>query len=344
MKKLQLVCLLIGFAGATKAQDLHYTQIMQSPNLLNPGAVGVYDGWERVAIHHRNQWLGGSTSYMSTGINADATLMKDVYRPKAHLGFGLHFYNDLAGASKFGSQIGGLTVSGILPIGSGSQLSLGIQGSFGSRRGDISRVMFDSQWGGNAYDPLIISGESNLSTFTYLDASAGLFYQFDGGQTSFARNNDVKFQFGLAAYHANAPQLRYRTGSSEKLERKYVAMFNYTMDIPNTLWSFDAQGAQFVQGGHFETLLGLILKRRFSEGSKQTGFKRDASIGFGCYTRIKDAIMPTIQVEYKGFKFGLSYDATLSAYRRSLGIGSMELSVSFVNQHHALFKTRRSMR
>lgn len=341
MKKGALICLLLGLVANINAQDLHFTQILQSPNLLNPGAVGVYDGWERVAVHHRNQWLGGSTSFMSTSINADATLMKDVYRPKAHVGVGLHFYNDIGGTSKFGSQVGGLTLSGILPIGGGSQLSLGIQGTFGSRRGDISRLVFDSQWAGSGYDPLLASNETALSTFTYMDASAGLFYQFDGGKSTFARNNDMKFQFGLAAYHVNAPELRYRTGSSEKLERKYVAMLNYTMDLPSSYWAIDVQGAQFIQGGHFETMLGLILKRRFSEGSKQTGFKRDASFGFGCYTRIKDAIMPTIQVEYKGFKFGLSYDATLSAYRRSLGIGSLELSVSFVNQHHAIFKTRR---
>lgn len=83
MKKISLLTWFVcAFLFANLAQDLHFSQIMQSPNLLNPGAVGVYDGWERVAIHQRNQWLGGNTKFTSTGLNADATFFKNVYRPK----------------------------------------------------------------------------------------------------------------------------------------------------------------------------------------------------------------------------------------------------------------------
>lgn len=342
MKKLLVSIGLICAGSGAFAQDLHFSQILQSPNLLNPGAVGVYDGWERVALHHRNQWLGGSTSFMSSGLNVDACLFKDMMRPQPHLAIGLQFYNDIGGLSKFGTQNAAMTISGILPMGNGHQLSAGIQTGMGMRKGDMSQLTFDSQWNGTGYDPNIVSGEVNgLNSFNYFDASAGLFYQFDGDNSGFARNNDVKFQFGLAAYHANAPMMKYRTGSGERLERKYVAMANYTMDIPQTKFSFDVQAVQFVQGGHYETIFGGVLKRRFSEGSKQTGFKRDASIGLGCYARMKDAIIPTMQIEYKGFKFGVSYDGTLSALRRSPGIGSLEFSLSYVNQHHAIFKARR---
>jgi type IX secretion system PorP/SprF family membrane protein len=332
---------IISTFGMVSAQDLHFSQILQSPNLLNPGAVGVYDGWERVALHQRNQWLGGSTSFMSSGINVDACLFKDVMRPQPHLAIGLQFYNDIGGLSKFGTQTGAMTLSGILPMGSGHQLSAGIQAGIGSRKGDLSKLTFDSQWNGTMYDQNIASGESGLNSFNYFDASAGLFYQFDGDNSNFARNNDTKFQFGLAAYHANAPTLKYRTGSTEKLERKYVAMVNYAMDIPNTRFAFDAQAVQFVQGGHYETIFGGVIKRRFTESSKQTGINRDASLGIGCYARMKDAIIPTMQLEYKGFKFGVSYDGTLSALRRAPGIGSLEFSLSYINQYHALFKSRR---
>lgn len=342
MKRILALIGMLFWVGFASSQDLHFSQILQSPNLLNPGAVGVYDGWERVAIHQRNQWLGGATSFTSTGINADACLFKNVMRPQPHLAIGLQFYNDVGGLSKFGTQTGAVTLSGILPMGGGHQLSAGIQAGMGSRRGDMSKLTFDSQWNGSQYDPNMVSGETNgLNSFNYFDASAGMFYQYDGDKSNFARNNDMKFQFGLAAYHANAPTMKYRTGSSEKLARKYVAMINYSMDIPNTKISFDAQAVQFVQGGHYETIFGGVIKRRFHESSKQTGFHRDASIGLGCYARVKDAIIPTMQIEYKGFKFGVSYDGTLSALRRSPGIGSLEFSLSFINQYHALFKTRR---
>ncbi len=341
MKKLVVITALV-FVGKVQAQDLHFSQVLSSPNLLNPGAVGIYDGWERVAVHHRNQWLGGNTKFMSTGFNADLCLNKDMYRPRPYLAVGLQFYNDQGGLSNFGIQQGALTVNGVIPGGNGHQVSVGIQSGIGSRQGSISNLTFDSQWTGSNYDNTLASGETNgLSSFTYFDASAGAFYQFDGDRSTFARNNDVKFQAGFAVYHANAPLMKYRTGSAEKLNRKYVGMITYAMDLPGTKWGFDVQGVQFIQGGHYETIFGGILRRRFAEGSKITGYKQDSWIGFGAYARMKDAIIFNAQVAYKGFRFGLSYDGTVSAYQRAVGAGSLELSMSYVNLHHALFKTRR---
>lgn len=343
MKRRSITALAFLTVWSASAQDFHVTQILQAPNLLNPGAVGVYDGWERVAVQHRNQWLAGGTTYMTTGVTADANFFKSDRNPKAHLGAGIQFYNDIAGNSGYGLQTGSLTISGILPVGNGSQLSLGIQGGIGNRSGNMSRLIYDSQWNGNgAYDPTILSGETGtLSSFVYMDASAGIFYQFDGGQSTFARNNDMKFQVGFAGYHLNGPTLKYRTGSEEQLARKYVGMVKYSMDIPNSKLAFDAQFAQFVQGGHYESILGLILRRRFQDGGKITGLNQDAFIGLGVYTRLKDAISPTMQIDWRGFHFGVSYDITLSALRYGYKGGSLELSLSYTNLKGALFKTRR---
>lgn len=343
MRRRSITALVFLAALSASAQDFHVTQILQAPNLLNPGAVGVYDGWERVAVQHRNQWLAGGTTYMTTGVTADANFFKSDRNPKAHLGAGIQFYNDIAGNSGYGLQTGSLTISGILPVGNGSQLSLGIQGGIGNRSGNMSRLIYDSQWNGaGAYDPTILSGETGtLSSFVYMDASAGIFYQFDGGQSTFARNNDMKFQVGFAGYHLNGPTLKYRSGSEEQLARKYVGMVKYSMDIPNSKLAFDAQFAQFIQGGHYESILGLILRRRFQDGGKITGLNQDAFIGLGVYTRLKDAISPTMQIDWRGFHFGVSYDITLSALRYGYKGGSLELSLSYTNLKGALFKTRR---
>ncbi len=341
MKKYFFIALL--FANYGYSQDFHVTQILQSPSLLNPGAVGVYDGWERVSLNQRNQWLGGAAKFSTSGLCADANFFKNARKPNAHLAVGFQVYNDVGGTAKFGSQTGSLTLNGILPLSGGSQLSLGIQTGVGHKAGDMSKLRFDSQWNGSSYDPTINAGEmSALNSNNYLDASTGVFYQFDGGSSSFARNNDMKFQIGVAAFHVNNPTLKFRTGSNEKLHRKYVFMANYSMDLPSTKWSFDAQGAQFIQGGHFETILGGFIRRRFSEGTKTTGFSRDASVALGAYFRAKDAISPAIQVDYFGFRFGISYDATISSYRNAQGAGSLEFSISYTNVYHALFKNRRN--
>ena len=181
------------------AQDLHFTQTSATPLLINPAATGVYDGWERLTINHRNQWLGASTQFMSTAVAADVNLGKSRTNDKAYAGVGLLFFNDVGGDSNFGITQAALSLSGVIPMGgSGHIISAGIQTGVGQRSADINAVTFNSQWGGSGYDPTILSGEANaIPSFSYLDASAGFFYQFDGSKSSFARNNELKILIEL---------------------------------------------------------------------------------------------------------------------------------------------------
>ncbi len=344
MKKAITLILAFFAFHSLNAQDLHLSQTAQTPLLINPGAAGVFDGWERVNINHRNQWLGAGTQFMTTSIAADANIAKSRFNDKAHLGVGVMFYNDIGGDSNFGSQMGSLTLSGILPMGkSGHILSAGVQGGFGQRKADLSNVTFLNQWDGNAFDPNILSGEQNTAiSFAYMDASAGLYYVYDGGQNTFARNEDFKFQFGVAAYHLNRPQLKYTNGvANDRLHMKLVANAGVIADIPGTVFAIDGSVVQFAQGGHYETLLGAMLRYRFENATKITGNSHDAFVGFGCYARIKDGIIPSAMVDWRGFQFGISYDVTLSAMRNAYRGGSLEFSLSYINRNDSLFKTRK---
>lgn len=336
-----IVAVLSGFGVG--AQDLHFGQTAQTPLLINPAAAGVYDGWERIIINHRNQWLGAKTQFMSTAIAADMNIGKSRLNDRAHLGVGLMFFNDIGGDSNFGNQTGSLTISGILPMGgSGHILSAGIQGGYGSRRGSLASVSFMSQWDGEQFNPLINSGEVNsLASFKYIDANAGIYYVFDGGQSTFSRNNDFKLQIGFSGYHLNAPELKYTNGvSGEKLHRKYVGHVGVVSDIVGSKWAIDASALQFIQGGHYESIFGLMMRWRFEEGTKITGLSHNAYLGFGVYHRLKDAIMPSIMIDWRGFQFGVSYEATISKLRKAY-TGSLEFSLSYTNRHDALFKTKR---
>lgn len=327
-----------------QAQDLHFSQTAQAPLLINPGAAGVFDGWERININHRNQWLGAGTQFMTTSIAVDANLWKPRFNDQAYAGVGLMFYNDIGGDSKFGTQSGSLTFSGILPMGrTGHILSAGVQGGFGQRKADLTNVNFLNQWDGEAFDPDILSGEQNTATsFAYMDASAGVYYVYDGGQNTFARNEDFKLQIGVAGYHLNRPTLKYTNGlNSDRLHRKFVANAGIVADIPATVFAIDGSVVQFVQGGHYETLLGMMVRYRFENSTKITGNSHDAFVGLGCYARIKDGIIPSVMVDWRGFQFGMSYDVTLSALRNAYRGGSLEFSLSYINRNDAIFKTRK---
>jgi type IX secretion system PorP/SprF family membrane protein len=344
MKKLVVGLVGLMMLHNAEAQDLHFSQTSQTPLLINPAAAGVFDGWERVIVNHRNQWLGAGTQFMTTNVAADINVGKTALNDRAHFGVGLMFFNDVGGDANFGIQTGALTLSGILPMGgTGHTLSAGIQAGYGMRKADFSRLSFYNQFDGSGFDNTILSGEVNSGTsFTYIDGSAGLYYVYDGGQNTFQRNNDFKIQFGLSGYHLNSPELKYSNGlEGEKLARKYVAHFGVVADIAGSDWAIDGSVLQFKQAGHYETIFGMMMRYRFEDGTKMTGHSHNAYFGFGCYARLKDAIIPSIMVDWKGFQFGVSYDVTVSDLRKAYRGGSLEFSLSYTNRHDALFKTKR---
>lgn len=344
MKKIVLAA--IGFFSflQTSAQDLHFSQTAQTPLLINPASAGVFDGWERVTVNHRNQWLGASTQFMTTALSADLNIGKTRMNDKAHFGMGLLLYNDIGGDANFGNQAGALTLSGILPMGgSGHILSAGIQGGFGQRSANFENLRFLNQWDGTGFNPDINSGEPNSGrSFTYIDANAGLYYVYDAGQNTFARNNDFKIQLGFSGYHLNKPQLRFSNGlQTENLLPKFVGHFGIVSDISGSNFAIDGSVVQFKQGGHYETILGLMMRYRFEQGGKITGLSHDAYFGFGLYHRWKDAVIPSVMIDWRGFQFGISYDVTISALRKAYTGGSLEFSLSYRNLHDSVFKTKK---
>jgi type IX secretion system PorP/SprF family membrane protein len=340
MKKLILILIVISPISCVMGQDIHFTQTSNTPLLINPAAAGVYDGWERVVINQRNQWLGAGTQFMTTSVAADANFFKDEIKRKAHLGVGLLFYNDIGGDSRFGTQSALLTLSGILPVGKAGTLSTGIQGGYGSKSMNVNNLTFSSQWNGVNFDKSILSGEGNVASFQYMDASAGMYYVYDGGKSSFKRNEDFKFQIGFSGYHLNRPEMKFTTVTGDRMYSKWVGHAGIVSDIFNSDLAIDASVVQVFQGPHSETILGTILKYRFANGTKYTGHYQDAYVGFGAYYRLKDAIAPSIMIDWKGFRFGMSYDVTVSQLRKAYSGGSLEFSLSYTNLKTALFKGR----
>ena len=83
------------------------------------------------------------------------------------------------------------------------------------------------------------------------------------------------------------------------------------------------------------------MRYRFRSATKITGNIQDAFIGFGTYVRFKDALIPTVVLDWRGFQLGISYDVTVSSLRRTNSGGSLEFSLAYQNLDHSLFKTKK---
>lgn len=341
MKKVIIIILaLLTFNIA--AQDIHFTQIQQNPMLLNPAATGMFNGWERATVNHKNQWVNSGTKYFTTSIAVDMNFFKPKRGNKAHMGVGFQFYNDIGGDSKFGTKQALFSLSGIVPIADMHSLSAGLQVGFGQRTGNLTGLVFPNQFDGEVLDPTINSMEyNNLVSFMYPDVSAGIYYHYGSQKVGFDRDDRTEFNLGVSYFHANSPEMKYRFGFTEELYAKLVLHTSFLKDFTGSSFGVEAFFNQFLQGPHSETLFGALLRYRLASGSKTTGLSKDMYLNAGLALRYGDAVCPMLFFQWSGLKFGMSYDITISQFSTFSRAGGLEFSLEYANLDFALFKRRR---
>lgn len=341
MIKLKTILFLSCFSAfGSFGQDLHFSQISQMPLLLNPGATGMMDGWMRGSVQHRNQWVGSNGKYNNTLAAVDFNMLKDDVGSNAYLGLGAFFFNDGAGDGNYGKQSGSISLSGAIPMGrTGNHvLSLGLQAGFASTSINGSNLIFESQWDGSSYDPNVLSGEAIVQGYSYSDVSTGLYYSVDGSNSTFAGKSNSKFSVGIALFHANKPKLRYSINSTERLNRKLVFHSNYVHDIASSKIQLNGDLAAFFQGKQRQLIVGGMLGYKFRDEGKYAG--ASSIMGVGLHLRSLESVIPSVMIQHKGFRFQVSYDATVSSWRKAQGGGSLEFSLVYTYFDNGLFSGR----
>jgi len=116
VKKLVYIFILLN-PWLSFSQDIHFVQSSAIPQLINPATAGVFHGWERVSLSHRQQWLSAGSPYVTSQFSADLNLFKkENGSSRGYLGLGLNFYNDVAGDAKFGTNKFSLAINGIIQV------------------------------------------------------------------------------------------------------------------------------------------------------------------------------------------------------------------------------------
>ena len=104
------------------------------------------------------------------------------------------------------------------------------------------------------------------------------------------------------------------------------------MGIKNTPFAFVPNFLMLRQGPSTEVNLGALIRYSIREESKYTGILKETAIYFGAYSRLGDAIIPTILMEVSSFSVGISYDIINSDLKEAAGgKGGIEISLSFIN-------------
>lgn len=332
--------MLTGFAlsSAALAQDIHFSQFRESPLMLNPASAGVFDGEYRLHLNYKNQWSSMGNAYKTMGASFDLPLFQESVN-HAYLGAGLTVFQDKAGDAGLGFLQTGLSVAGIMPVDNSNTISGGLMLGFGQRSIDPTKLQFGNQYNGSiGFDPTLPANELvPTQSFSYADIGAGLFYEFSNQRSSIAQDDVFRINAGIACFHVNQPKQPF-ISAEEKLYRKWTVHSTVRYDIPDGKASIAPSIMYLRQGPSSELNIGTLIYYRIKTGTKITNFFGQSMVGFGCYYRAKDAIVPQLYYEVSDFGIGLAYDLNLPSKTGAKMNGGYEIAVKWARMHGALRK------
>jgi type IX secretion system PorP/SprF family membrane protein len=324
------------------AQDIHFSQIQESPLWLNPANAGLFNGYFRTIANYRNQWASMGNAFQTMGVSIDGTALKST-RKKSYVGLGLFIYNDRAGVAKIGTTQAQAHVNAVIKTGKNSRLAGGLYLGLNQNSANYTSLTFANQYNGKELDNSLASGENVVyNSFINADVGAGINYEFSNSEIDMVRDDVFSLKIGAAIHHINKPTQRFSSGSTYQLPMRFTGNVQARIDIQETKISLLPSLVYLKQASASEIIIGTHLRYRFKNGTKLTGLKSESGINIGVYYRLKDAIVPQLNIDFGKYAIGFAYDYNISAYKQvSRGTGGFELFLKYIVLDDALFKRKK---
>ncbi len=303
------------------AQDIHFSQIFETPLLRNPSLAGLFNGDVRLQSVYRSQWNSVTVPYQTTSLSGEF---------KKHIGNGDDFIT-LGGQivyDKAGSVA--LTTTQVLPAINYNKslsdvrnlyLSLGFMGGIVQRRFDRSKMTTNNQFDGTTFNPGLNDGENFINpSYSYFDGSVGMSLNSQIGD-----NDNNNFYAGVAYHHFNrSKRISFFNTRENEMIPKWVASGGIRFSMTQTSF-FTLQSDYTIQGTSREIMGGALYSWKLDQNDENKYI-----LHAGAYMRWKDAIIPVAKLEFRPFAVAASYDANISALRQaSTGRGGFEMSLTY---------------
>ncbi len=313
--------LLVVNCSNSKGQDIHFSQIFETPLLRNPALAGLFAGDIRVQTVYRSQWNSVTKAYSTTSSNIEYKL--PVGESTDYVTVGGQVLYDKAGTVD-------LTSTHILPAVNyhkslsaerSMYLSMAMMGGYVQRSIDRNKMTTNSQFNGNSYDPNMATGETfSKSSYGYFDGTVGLSFN-----TQLGENIDNNMFVGVAYHHFNkSKKVSFYSDYKVELMPKWVASGGVRMSTND--YSYITVEADYTtQGVNREIMGGVMYSQKLDDPDNPKYL-----IHGGAYMRLNDAIIPVFKVESKPIAVAVSYDINISGLKRvSTGRGGFEISLVF---------------
>jgi type IX secretion system PorP/SprF family membrane protein len=284
-----------------KAQDPEFSQFYANPLYLNPAFAGS-NQCPRFVMNYRNQWPGLSGTFVTYSASYDQNI------PDLYGGVGLLVTADDAAAGTLKTT----TVSGMysynLNVTRSFAIRTGFQATFMQKTLDWNKLSF-----GDEIDP----------RYGFINPTSE---QVRGGTST-----NIDFSAGILGYSKNF----------------YVGAAVHHLTQPNESLVVDESPLPMKITGHVGGVIPLGGDSRYSENDasispnilyRQQGQFQQLNMGMyvskgpivaGVWYRNKDAFITLLGIQTKNFRFGYSYDVTVSKLGGKTA-GSHEVSVQIL--------------
>lgn len=332
------------------SQDVHFSQYYNFPLFTNPANTGDIKGTVRAVAVYRTQWSSVAIPYTTTGCSFEGNLYRNRYKTRS-LGAGILVLSDKVGEYDLKTNIVMLSVAGNVRISYRNFLAVGMQGGFGQKRFDPSKLQWGNQYNGLSHDPNLSSGERYYyNNLIYNDLSTGINWTYDGNtgrEGIYSRSAyKPKANLGVAMYHLNRPNTTLNDPfKKEKLYRKITVNGSLTITgklsnvsiIPSFLCEF--------QGSSTKVNVGGMVRYLLKEGTMYTGLTDGKAFSIGGFYRVKDAFVISTLYEFQQIAFGISYDVNISKLVVATSArGGIEFSLRYMNPQPLRYTQHRKQR
>ncbi len=302
IKLLGTLCLVLLFTNTANAQDPAFSQFYANPLYLNPAFAGAStDGCPRATLNYRDQWPGIGRTYVTYSVSYDQHI------DGIGGGLGIIVAQDKSGNGNLNTSHASLLYSYHLEVNREFSIKAGFEASYRMISLDWTDLTFGDMID-SKYGFIYPTGEDIANNATSVN-----FPDFSAGFIGYSEN----LFFGFAAHHLTQPDQGFI--SESQLPTKITAHIggniplsrysrNTTIISPNFLYQKQQDFQQFNYG--------LYVNR----GPMVGGLWARHSV------KNVDSFILMVGLIQEAFKFGYSYDITLSNLKNSNTLGAHELS------------------
>jgi type IX secretion system PorP/SprF family membrane protein len=305
-----------------QAQDIQFSQFYATSLYVNPAFAGALHQ-SRAMFHQRVQWPQLEAKYITSLFSYDNFI--DRYNS----GIGIMALQDFQGANNISSSEIHLQYAYELNISRTFSFRAGFQGGIMSRQINYNKLTFPSQFSNQGFQGGDISANIGDERVNFFDVSTGGLLYSD------------RMWIGVSGHHLNEPNQSF-LGGVTRLPSKYAVIGGYKIYLDNT-----GNTSLRRRSDHRELSITPTVHYRFQGKSDQLDAGLYATINqffLGTWYRgiPFKKIDPTVQnnesmvfiagINYKRFRFGYSYDATISTLSQARTGGSHEINLAYFHR------------